>query len=176
MATAIKEYDELKRKLEGSARRGERTDLTSPQHSEVWTQDQTAKDLGISRQAVGKALATIWRMILVGQRTDTFSSCEKVGWRIEDTAKDLGISVGATHKAIKIATAIEEYPELAKREQRNQEILDLYLASYDSIEISEKIGLTDRQVRNIIEDGKNSILSEISAPESLQRLELPKVR
>lgn len=71
VATSIKEYDELKRKLEGSKTQG--------------------------------------------QRTDTFSQNEKVGWGIEDTAQDLGISVGATYKAIKIATAIEERPELASK-------------------------------------------------------------
>ena len=69
VAACIKEYDELKRELEGSKTQG--------------------------------------------QRTDTFSQNEKVGWGIENTAQDLGISVGATHKAIKIATAIEEYPDLA---------------------------------------------------------------
>ncbi len=47
---------ELKRKLEGSARRGERTDLTSAQCAEVWTQDKTAEDLGISRRSVGEAI------------------------------------------------------------------------------------------------------------------------
>jgi len=56
MATAIKEYDELKRKLYGSARRGERTDLTSPQYGEVWTQKRTAEDLNISQQAVSTAI------------------------------------------------------------------------------------------------------------------------
>ena len=56
VAAAIKEYDELKREKEGSARRGERTDLTSLHCGEVWTQDKTAKDLGISRQAVNKAI------------------------------------------------------------------------------------------------------------------------
>lgn len=57
-AAAIKEYDELKRKLEGEKPRGRRWD-NSPQRSELesgWTQDKTAADLGISRQAVGKAI------------------------------------------------------------------------------------------------------------------------
>jgi hypothetical protein len=53
---SVKEYDELERKMEGSARRGERTDLTSLHRGEVWTQDKTARDLGISRQAVSKAI------------------------------------------------------------------------------------------------------------------------
>jgi len=81
VAACIKEYDELKRELEGSKTQG--------------------------------------------QRTDTFSQNEKVGWGIENTAQDLGISVGATHKAIKIATAIEEYPELAK-ETKGQAVLAGY--------------------------------------------------
>ena len=77
LASAIKEYDELKRQLHGeSTIKGHRTDLKPlPQHSEGWTQDKTADDLGISRQAVTKA--------------------------------------------IKIATAIEEYPELAKEKKGN---------------------------------------------------------
>jgi len=59
-AAAIKEYDELKRRLEGSKPRGRRWN-NSPQCSELedgWSQEQTAKDLGISRQAVGKGTQT----------------------------------------------------------------------------------------------------------------------
>ena len=37
-----KDYDEMKRSLEGSARRGQRTDLTSSMADEVWTRDKTA--------------------------------------------------------------------------------------------------------------------------------------
>ncbi len=57
-SAAIAEYDELKRKVEGKKPRGRRWD-NSPQHSELetgWTQDKTAADLGISRQAVTKAI------------------------------------------------------------------------------------------------------------------------
>ena len=57
VSASIKEYDDLKRKLEGSARQGERTDLTLLQRDKVpWTQAQTAADLGISQPAVVKAI------------------------------------------------------------------------------------------------------------------------
>ena len=80
MAIAISEYDELKRKLEGSKPAG----------------------------------------------NPNFSQREELeGWTLEKTATDLGISLGATHKAIKIATAIEEYPKLAK-ESKGQQVLDGY--------------------------------------------------
>jgi hypothetical protein len=69
VAAAIKEYDELKRKLEGSA----------PEQ---------------------------------GGRPKTDFAEISYGWSQRKTAKDLGISQFAVAKAIKIATAIEEYPEL----------------------------------------------------------------
>ncbi len=69
VATAIKEYDELKRKLEGEA----------PEQ---------------------------------GGRPKTDNSVISYGWSQRKTAEDLGISQSAVVKAIKIATAIEKYPEL----------------------------------------------------------------
>ena len=69
VATAIKEYDELKRKLEGEA------------------------NAGGDRQSIEHTVLN--------------------GWSQRKTAEDLGISPPAVRKAIKIATAIEEYPELA---------------------------------------------------------------
>jgi hypothetical protein len=80
VAAVIKEYDELKRKLEGNKPAGN-PNLLQCSELQGWTQDKTAQDLGISRQAV----------------------C----------------------KAIKIATAIEEYPELAKKKS-GQAILSEY--------------------------------------------------
>jgi len=72
VATAIKEYDELKRKLEGEAKGGTRTDLGH-------------------------------------------SITEVEGWSLQKTADELQISKPAVVKAVKIATAIEEYPDLAKK-------------------------------------------------------------
>ena len=67
-SASIKEYDELKRKLEGSKPAG----------------------------------------------NPNLAQCAELGgWTQEKTALDLGISPPAVRKAIKIATAIEEHPELA---------------------------------------------------------------
>ncbi len=50
-----------------------------------------------------------------GQRSDlTSSHYNEVGWTHQDTANALGISRPAVVKAIKIATAIEESPDLAR--------------------------------------------------------------
>ena len=70
IAIAIKEYDELKRKLEGEAKAGG------------------------DRQTIDYSVIN--------------------GWSQRATAKDLGISQPTVVKAIKIATAIEKHPELAK--------------------------------------------------------------
>jgi len=79
VAAAIKEYDELKRKLEGEA----------PEQ---------------------------------GGRPKTDNGVISYGWSQRKTAEDLGISQPAVVKAIKIATAIEKYPDLAKK-QKGQAIL-----------------------------------------------------
>ena len=50
-----------------------------------------------------------------GSRSPTLS--EREGWTQEKTAEELNISRQAVTKAIQIATAVEEYPELAKREK-----------------------------------------------------------
>ena len=82
VATTIKEYDEMKRKLEGEA----------PEQ---------------------------------GGRPKTDNDVISYGWSQRKTAEDLGISQPAVVKAIKIATAIEEYPELAK-ETSGQAVLGKY--------------------------------------------------
>lgn len=71
IAVAIKDYDEMKRKLEGESKAGGDRQSIRYTVADGWSQDKTAVDLGISRQAVGQA--------------------------------------------IQIATAIEEYPELASK-------------------------------------------------------------
>ncbi len=57
VATAIKEYDELERKLEGENKGGQRTDL-GHNVTEVagWSYQKTAEELGISKPAVVKAV------------------------------------------------------------------------------------------------------------------------
>jgi len=56
IATAIKEYDELKRKIEGSQPRGNPNLLHCNKLARGWTQKQTANELGISQPAVVKAI------------------------------------------------------------------------------------------------------------------------
>jgi hypothetical protein len=74
IALAIKEYDEMKRKFEG---------------------EKDTKFKGKDR---------FGRHIVASEE----------GWTQEKTAEDLNISRQAVTKAIQIATAVEEYPELAK--------------------------------------------------------------
>ncbi len=88
-AAANAEYDEMKRKVEGSARRVERTDLTSPQCGEVWTQEKTAADLGISRKS----------------ESDKMSVAESYS---EIKAKVEGIDPGTIRRRLKAAKAFEE--------------------------------------------------------------------
>ena len=51
------------------------------------------------------------------QFTDSPTLSESEGWTQEKTAKDLNTSQQTISRAIQIATAVEEYPELAKREK-----------------------------------------------------------
>ena len=80
VAMTIKEYDEMKRKLEGE-------------------------------QPVGKHRSLL--------------QCSNDGWTQDKTAKDLGISQQAVTKAIKIATAIEEYPDLAEKKSGQTILMEL---------------------------------------------------
>ena len=56
IAVQIKEYDELKRKLEGEAKVGGNRQSIRHIVPNGWTQEKTATDLGISRRTVGKAI------------------------------------------------------------------------------------------------------------------------
>ena len=76
-ALAIKEYDEMKRKFEGE------------------------KDTKF------KGKDKFGRHIVASEE----------GWTQEKTAEELNISRQAVTKAIQIATAVEEYPELAKKKK-----------------------------------------------------------
>lgn len=98
VAAAIKEYDELKRKLEGEA----------PEQ---------------------------------GGRPKTDNSVISYGWSQRKTAKDLGISQPAVVKAIKIATAIEKYPELCA-EKRGR----LVLAKAENLDRRKELEQTPRIV------------------------------
>ncbi len=55
LVAAIKEYDELKRTLEGSQPVGKHRSLFQ-QNNDGWSQAETARDLGISQPAVSKAI------------------------------------------------------------------------------------------------------------------------
>lgn len=67
-AAAIKEYDELKRKLEGEKDLPPQCSKKPPHRpKEPWSQEKTAKDLGISRQAVTKAPQTTCKQIKLTQ-------------------------------------------------------------------------------------------------------------
>ena len=57
VASAIKDYDELKRKLYGESISGRRTDLQPASTTDIgWNTDKTAKDLGISSGSVRTAI------------------------------------------------------------------------------------------------------------------------
>ena len=57
LATAIKEYDELKRKLEGERKAGGEDGVHATcVNGEGWTQEKTAENLGISQDAVSRAI------------------------------------------------------------------------------------------------------------------------
>ena len=55
LAVALKEYDEMKRRLEGEQPRGKHRSLLNVS-DDGWTQDKTASDLNISRQTVSRAI------------------------------------------------------------------------------------------------------------------------
>lgn len=55
-----------------------------------------------------------------------------------------------------------------RKNERDQQILDLYLACYTQEEIAEKVKISQKAVSNIIVDSKNSIGGKITTPDSLQ--------
>jgi hypothetical protein len=115
LAAVIKEYDELKRKLEGSADRYSHPKAMS-QCNIGWKQSDTAKDLGISQPAVARAIQVAaaikeydeLKRKLGGEKprgyigtlkqfqgTDLPQYSESDGWTQDKTAEDLGISRGS---------------------------------------------------------------------------------
>lgn len=94
VAAAIKEYDDLKRTLEGE------------------------RKAGGDRQSI------------------SYSVTNDKGWTQQETAKDLGISRPSVVKAIKIATAIEEYPDLARK--KGEAILSEYKRRQKTKEVESK--------------------------------------
>jgi len=124
-------YDELQRELQGSAKQGERVDLTRLESNQVpWSYQQTADDLGISKATVVQAIKEYddLKRKLEGNaerysHPKAMSRCN-IGWTQQETAQDLGISRPAVVKAIKIATAIEEHPKLeGERPRGNPNLL-----------------------------------------------------
>jgi DNA-directed RNA polymerase specialized sigma24 family protein len=56
----------------------------------------------------------------------------------------------------------------AKREERNQTILDLYLACYTQEEIAEKLKIALGTGNNVLQNFRNASLGRTETPDSLQ--------
>ena len=101
VSASIKEYEELKREIEGSApEQGGRPTITDyGVISYGWSQRDTAQDLGISHP---KAISNF-----------------DIAWTQDKTAKLINISRPAVSRDIQIANAIKEYPEPQGGESEN---------------------------------------------------------
>jgi hypothetical protein len=108
---AIKEYDELKRKLQGERKPGGKGGV-------YYTGECCITYL----RGLVSILQEETSLEGVMQQSHTVINGE--GWTQEQTAKDLGISQLSVVKAMKIATAIEQYPDLANK--KGQAILTEY--------------------------------------------------
>jgi len=128
VATAIKEYHEMKQRILGKAVRGNLATLkqftecsqceqsvTCSQWEQVKSNDTSGNNCpqcGQFSQGIREA-PDCPHCGQSGGEIQPRSQCEQ-GQGVRETANDLNISRSAVDKAIQIAKAVEEYPELAK--------------------------------------------------------------
>jgi len=101
-----------------------------------------------------------------------FQLCQKdkqsLGRRFYQDGKTLDEIAGVLSVTESAVTKWTQDLRQAEKEERNQKIWDMWLSCHTQEKIAEAIGITDRTVREIIDTGKNSKLTKISAPDSLQ--------
>lgn len=103
VASAFKDYDDLKRELEGNKPRGY-----------LKTLKQYQKEVN---EMLEQGLTITEKPEYIGEvyPSDSSEVEESEGWTLQKSADDWGISIGSAHNMVKIAKAIEEHPELASK-------------------------------------------------------------